>query len=97
MKDTNIKYACKDLNLEPVDNNCHIVVASNVLSNTNLLDHVIKTVRTDGCIVLEENIEENVNIIEDTELQLVSYLTHRDKCFIVLKKVNILIELILKL
>lgn len=84
----NIKIECKDLTQEPVDTNCHIVIASNVLSNSNLLENVIKAVRIGGCVVLKEDIQENVNRIEDTELQLVSYSSFQDKAYIVLKKVG---------
>ena len=87
LENDNIKTVCKDLTAEPVDTNCHIVIASNVLSNSALFENIIKAVRTEGCIVLKENIQENINHIEDTELQLVSYLTFLDNAYIVLKKV----------
>lgn len=88
----NIKIECKDLTQEPVDTNCHIVIASNVLSNSTLFENVIKAVRMGGCVVLKEDIQENVDRIEDTELQLVSYSTFQDNAYIVLKKINFLAD-----
>ncbi|XP_065211282.1 fatty acid synthase-like [Planococcus citri] len=89
LENNNIKTVCKDLTLESVDTNCHIVIASNVLSNSNLFENVIQAVRAGGCVVLQEDIQENVNVVEDTELKLVSYLTFQDKAYIVLKKANL--------
>lgn len=82
----NVKLVCKDITVEAVDNNCHIVIGRNVLGNSAAFSNLISSVRIDGCILLEENYEEQFPNTEN--LECISRLSTADKTFMLLKKVK---------
>lgn len=81
-----MKIINKDISAEPVDNNCHIIIASNALSNEATLQNIVDSVRTDGCILLEEDPEETFK--GHNNLECVSSLLSDKKLYFLLKKVN---------
>lgn len=82
----NIKFVCKDASIEQLDNNCHIVIASNVLDNSSIFTNLVNSVRMDGCILLQEDFKEN--FIENENVTHISTLSSQDKMFILFKKVK---------
>lgn len=84
----NVKIVNKDISEEPVDNNCHIVIASNALANESTLNNIVDSVRMDGCILLEEDLEENFRGYKN--LECISKLSSDKKIYFLLKKVKLL-------
>lgn len=74
---------------EPLDSNCHLVIAVNQLNNADLVRNAVNSVKAGGCLLLIESDKPTEQRLKTTGLEPVASLRSTDnKTFVLLRKVS---------
>ncbi|XP_075224694.1 fatty acid synthase-like [Lycorma delicatula] len=82
-----VKVVKKDPSAGPVENNCHIVVGAELISNSSIVNNLASSLKPGGFVLLEENVNVSDSVVKATGLELVSKLPEGSKVFYLLRKV----------
>ncbi|XP_055303122.1 fatty acid synthase-like [Sitodiplosis mosellana] len=93
--ESGIRVVAKDPNTGPVESNCHLVVAYNVVSSANanvVFNNLKASIKEDGFILLEENVDgyDEVaakNLLASCNMAIVSVQRAADKYFVLVRQV----------
>lgn len=74
---------------EPIDSNCHLVIAVDQLSNSVLVKNAVDSLKVGGCVLFVETKKPTEQQLNSMGLELVANLRSNDnKTFVLLRKVN---------
>lgn len=90
LEEFGVRVTEKDVYIpEPIDSNCHLVIAVDQFNNPTLVKNSIDSIKAGGCLLFVESKKPTEQQINSTGLELVANLKSQDnKSFVLLRKVN---------
>nr|XP_018905067.1 PREDICTED: fatty acid synthase [Bemisia tabaci]XP_018905075.1 PREDICTED: fatty acid synthase [Bemisia tabaci] len=80
-----IKTLTKDVTAGPVDQNCHLVVATDYLNNAAVVANMAASVKQGGFLLFEESTRVDDNAVKKTGLDVISKIQTDGKTYVLLK------------
>ncbi|XP_044766742.1 fatty acid synthase-like [Coccinella septempunctata] len=89
LEENDIKHVQKDILVDPVDQNVHVVISSDLLTHNNykVLENAVSALKEGGFILLEEpKMQLNIKKLTSMDLQVISTQLTDTKLYILLRK-----------
>lgn len=90
LEEFGVRVSEKDVySTEPIDSNCHLVIAVDQLNNAVLVKNAVDSLKVGGCLLFVESKKPTEQQLKAAGLELVANLqSHENKSFVLLRKVS---------